>query len=211
MTIVTFSGVDGAGKSTQVKLFTDYLNKEKIPYKKIHIIKNSFAAKLGFKKPAVSSSGRHKKSSCCGPCDSSHTCPISLFLRKLNLLIDLSLFKLSVFWNQKKPLVVIFDRYFFDYLVNIYYLEKEDDPRLSPLLKKLIPKPDLSFFFDLDPKEAQKRKQEQGIEYLVAKRNLFLKLKKSFGLTIIQAEKDPQAIAKKVQEKYQNLSSIKNV
>ncbi|MBU2025870.1 hypothetical protein KJ912_03995 [Patescibacteria group bacterium] len=46
MKLISFSGLDGSGKTTQVKLFVNYLKKKNRPYKVVHMIRNSIGNRL---------------------------------------------------------------------------------------------------------------------------------------------------------------------
>ena len=198
MQIISFSGLDGSGKTEQINRLAEYLRRKEKRIRTIHIIHNSIANKLLPNKTAAKNSGR---------ADAARTGIFTILLRKFALFADVLLFRLALFTYKRKTDVLVADRYFYDYLVNIYYLEKNRDPHLAPFLMHLIPAPDAAYYLKVSPETANKRKTDQGIEYLDEKQYLFEKLKHRFKLVEI-GEGTTDAVGKEIIRHYEHLPKI---
>lgn len=187
MILISFSGLDGSGKSEQIKNLVGYLKKNRLRYKLIHAVQNSIANKIA---------GRGKTSGRKNPESRTQAGIAGILARKIAFLIDILLFRISLL-RMRRIDVIIADRYFYDTLVNIYFLEGNRDPHLPPFLLHLIRRPEIPFYLSVDPHIAHRRKNDQGMAYLSAKHDLFEKLKKRMGLVEIQDD-DIQKIANQV-------------
>ena len=132
MKIITLSGVDGSGKSTQSGLLQKKLESEgkKVAY--FHAVEFSLANRIS---PKKSGEGDAPKQAL------TEASWLTLLLRKLILPIDLLRFHIHVQKLYKQGFdYLLSDRYFYDTLINIEYLAKK---RVSvPLLVfSLIIKP----------------------------------------------------------------------
>lgn len=185
MQLISFSGLDGSGKTEQIKRFKNYLASRGKSVFCVHIIKNSlanrFLQKLKHHKAKNQSSSR------------TRTGIMGILLRKLILATDILLFRVFLIKHRDKDFIIA-DRYFYDYLINIYFLEGNSNPHLPPFLMHLIPRPQMAFYLAVQPETAHKRKPDQGIAYLEKKKLLFEKLKKAFSLVEIP-EDTPDVVA----------------
>jgi thymidylate kinase len=80
--------------------------------------------------------------------------------------------------------VVIFDRYHYDELANLG-LNSRITLAYTRLLLRLVPRPDISFLLDADPIQARARKPEYPIDFLHSNRASYLALGEMAGMSII--------------------------
>jgi thymidylate kinase len=84
--------------------------------------------------------------------------------------------------------VVIFDRYLYDELANLP-LHNPSARAYVRLLLMLVPRPDISFVLDADPVQARARKPEYPLDFLHASRASYMALSKlAGGITIIPSQ-----------------------
>lgn len=185
--LITVSGLDGSGKSTQAKLITEYMPNSKI----VHIVDFRLVNKiLNFRKSKKNSNSKNKLSK------NKIVGLINLFL----LFLDMLIFKIY-FKMQKKSIVC--DRFFYDLIASHTY--RYGDSFLIKQIIKFIPQTDLSFFIEVDENIAQKREQDgfHEIEYFQKMthfynhffdKNTFIKIKSSSVVAV------KQSIFRKIQD-----------
>ncbi len=235
MQIVSISGIDGSGKSTQLKKLKEYLENKGKKVVTFHAV--SFSLVNNFlKKKKESKEQRLKEEQNQNPDQTTiFEQPakavtsgnfLTILARKIILLIDIFRFK-----SFQKKLVkeqvdyLLTDRYFYDQLINILYLSykqkilnyirssknKKISLKLCPLEKlavKFIPEPNWKFFIDVSPQVALDRDRdiEQGQEYLVIKRTLYKKFLKQWGIEMINGDKEVEEVFKIIIEIVNNNS-----
>lgn len=202
--LITFSGLDGAGKSTLIDRLLPILeqtNKRVIvlhmdhqfgTYAYLRAARNCLLGKRassnGTSKQDPSSSGFQKLA------QHGRLKAKVLSLRRMIIwnkplrryiyLLDLITFSLYRLYIEKiKKRVLIMDRYFYDRLVDL-----GDDRKgsFNRLLARLTPNPSIPIYLDISPQEALARKHEQPLEYLtrrwVGYHNIFPHLPNSIVL-----------------------------
>ncbi len=210
MKFITFSGVDGSGKSTQLQLFRQKLEREgkKVAY--FHAIEFSLASQFKrnekqetiIKETTITDTGKSVTSASW----------FTIFLRKVQLLIDLIRFRFYFSkLNRQGYDYLLSDRYFFDTIINIQYLEANNSQQStinnktgSPLLSVicyLLSAPSMAIYFDASPESIMSRERapEQGIDYLRAKQNLFKQKLSEWNMIQIDASRDKEAIFEEIQ------------
>lgn len=93
--------------------------------------------------------------------------------------------------------LVIFDRYLYDELANLNLKNKLMRVYVR-LLMKLVPRPDASFILDANPVEARARKPEYPLEFLYVNRQAYLELSRLIGGMIVVAPGPPETVSRDV-------------
>ena len=188
--IVSFSGIDGSGKSTQIESLCKRLEEAGL-----HVRLITFWDDVATLKRLREGAG-HKVfrgdegvgtiEKPINRRDKNIRTPLMTVVRLLLYLLDaVSLRKITKAAFMSQADVVIFDRYLYDELANLD-LQNRVFRRYARWTMKLVPKPNVSFVLDGDPIKARARKPEYPLEFLQFNRVSFLTLGKMFsGITVI--------------------------
>ncbi len=201
MKIITISGLDGSGKSTQLKILKENLTQKGYQVFDFHMIDFSIANKLLGKKQEKDENEIKK------PKAKIKTGFFGIAFRKIALLIDLKRFKklIQKMSQENKIDFLITDRYFYDQIINIIYLEKslpEGNKYWKKWSEKLITNPDHKIYLELAPSIIIERNKdiEQGFDYFNDKNNLYKQLSKKWELNIINADDTIENIQEKIND-----------
>ena len=163
--LITFSGLDGSGKSAQAQSVCAYLQQQGHPASLLHITRWTWVNRIGER--LVQS----RKSEA----DAAPVKPAVWGLRwpqLLVMLVDVARFWLLWVYSQvpKRPLIC--DRYFYDLGVQAVY-KGILPPHWLRLYWRLVPRPTLAFWLDVPPAVAQEREREHESEYYRIKATLY--------------------------------------
>lgn len=187
--IVSFSGIDGAGKSTQIDALCRYLSGSGFQYSlltfwdDIVVLKRfreqmslkAFKGDKGIGSPDKPISRRDKNVT-------------SWYLTGLRLVLY-TLDAMHLRWvlsRKRHPTdFLIFDRYIYDELANLP-LHRAAVRLYLWLLRKLIPTPGVALILDADPEAATTRKPEYPLEFVRRNREAYLRMSSLIGgMTIV--------------------------
>ena len=188
--LVSFSGIDGAGKSTQIANLCERLRDAGLRVQlitfwddvaRMKLIREGIGHKVfrGDKGVGTPEAPIQRR-------DKNVRSPfMTVFRMGLYLNDALSLRRVSRTALASGSDVVIFDRYLYDELANLNLANAGSRHYLRQIMK-LVPKPDVSFVLDADPAQAFARKPEYPLEFLHLNRKAYLDLSHFLGgITVI--------------------------
>jgi thymidylate kinase len=181
--LITFSGLDGAGKSTLIEFLTATLEGRRQPVTVLHLndqvgvyaflrgVRNRLRGAPedglvpGAPDPKSQKLQRPAPRGLRGALSRLRTALLwNKGLRRLLYPLDLAIFVCyRAYLERARGRVLIMDRYFYDTLVDL------TSGRPGPwtrLLERLTPRPTVPVFLDITPEESFRRKREFTIEYL---------------------------------------------
>lgn len=198
--VVSFSGIDGAGKSAHIEALCCELNNSGFRYSVLtfwddvvafgglreHMSQKAFKGDKGIGSPEKPIIRRDKNVS-------------AWYLTALRIVLyTFDALRLRTIVARKMRSgedFIIFDRYIYDEFANLP-LERASVRLYVRLLQQFIPKPDIAFLVDADPSAAVMRKPEYPLEFVRRNRHNYLTLSRLVGpMAIIPALSLEQAIA----------------
>jgi len=193
--LLSFSGIDGAGKSTQIdalsrhledrghrfQLFTFWDDVAAFSKQREHLSFRLFRGEKGVGSPERPIARRDKNVT------SWYVALFRIVLYAIDAL-QLSAFVSRCLRNDVE--FVIFDRYIYDELANLP-LQYWPVRLYVRLLLRIVPRPDVAFLLDADPEQALSRKPEYPLEFVRRNRDAYLRIAALAGILILP----PSAIA----------------
>jgi thymidylate kinase len=184
--LITFSGLDGSGKSTLVDYLKESLEKENLKVAVSHMNYDvglysalRYLAKKTFAKSNVRESHAPREEAYAGKFNSRaaklrYRLVWNRGLRFLIYPLDVAIFVFYRFYVEKvNRQVLIMDRYFYDTLVDVTGAQRSLHLRF---LSWLTPTPTLPVYLDVTAEKAFERKAEYSIDYLNRRRVSYQKL-----------------------------------
>jgi thymidylate kinase len=187
--LVSFSGIDGCGKSTQIEILCDRLCRAGLRvgllafWDDVALLKrwreftshSVFGSEKGVGSPDHPVNRRDKN------VQSWYMTPVRWFLYFLDAM---SLCNAVVKTETAEADVIVFDRYLYDELANLP-LDRPITRAYVRLLLNIIPQPDVAYWLDADPREACERKPEYPLEFLNMCRSAYASLTQMAGMTLV--------------------------
>jgi thymidylate kinase len=187
--LVSFSGIDGAGKSTQIEHLRGVLTASRCPVTQLAfwddvvvfsrfregVTHKVFRSEKGVGAPGKPVQRRDKN---------VRAWYLSLLRSTLYLLDALHLRRVVARACRSGAAVIIFDRYLYDELANLP-LQKRVARWFLHFASALAPRPDLSYVIDANPEEACARKPEYPLEFSRRCRQTYLELAKIVGMVVV--------------------------
>jgi thymidylate kinase len=182
--LITFSGLDGAGKSTLIAFLQRELEAAQLPsvvlhmndhvglYAYLRMARNRFVGSSPNPPPSQWQAVRGRAALAGPRRPTARTRMIAVrnalvwskTVRRLLYPVDLLLFLLyRAYIEGVRGCVLITDRYFYDTLVDV---ADGRSWRLIRFLARFTPTPDVAVYVDVDPETAFARKGEYSVEYL---------------------------------------------
>jgi thymidylate kinase len=189
---VSFSGVDGAGKSTQIQALSTWLEEQGLRVATIPFW-DQVATLTGMREGAGHKIFKGEKG--VGSPDK----PVNRRDKNIQtwpmLCVRLGLYALDAFSTRKqvrKALAsdadfIIFDRYIYDQFANLRLRNRMVRAYVRWLMR-IVPRPDVSYILDADPVQARTRKPEYPLDFIYINRRAYLDLADMIGgMTVIPA------------------------
>ena len=187
--LISFSGIDGAGKSTQIEHLRKALTAAGCPVTQLAfwddvvvfsrfregITHKVFKSEKGVGAPGNPVQRRDKN---------VRAWYLSLLRSALYLLDAVHLRRVVARARHSGAAVIIFDRYLYDELANLP-LQQRLARAFLRLAGALAPRPDLSYVIDANPEEACARKPEYPLEFSRQCRQTYLELAKIMEMAVV--------------------------
>jgi thymidylate kinase len=187
---VSFSGVDGAGKSTQIAALRNWLEAQGLRVSTVTFWDNVatltgiregaghqlFKGEKGVGSPNAPVNRRDKNVQS-WPMTCVRFCLCALDAVSTRIYVKKAL--------RSDADIIIFDRYIYDQFANLKLRSGLVRTYVKALMK-IVPRPDISYMLDADPQAARARKPEYPLDFIYINRRAYLDLADMIGgITVI--------------------------
>jgi thymidylate kinase len=164
--ILTFSGVDGAGKSTIIEHVKGIL--EKKFRKRVVVIRHRPSILPILSAITKGKEQAEKDAASTLPRQGTNQSKLSSFVRFMYYYVDYLFGQIYINFKYKfRGYVVLYDRYYYDFILDSKRSNILINPSIVRFGYKFVFTPDLNFFLYADPEVILKRKQELSAETIV--------------------------------------------
>lgn len=178
--LVSFSGLDGSGKSTQIENLTNHLHSLGLKTLRLAFwedvvvgtkyregfVHKVYGSEKGIGEPGKPVNRRDKN---------VRKWYLSLARHGLYLLDALHLCEVVARARRLRPDVVIMDRYIYDQLANLP-LDNPLSRIFAKTIHSFVPRPDVAYLLDADVEAARARKPEYPVEFMHKSRAAYMRL-----------------------------------
>ena len=190
--LITFSGVDGSGKSTQIENLRSALHAAGLTTRLLTFWDNvvvgvkyreGFVHKVYKSEHGVGAPGKpvHRRDK------NMRGWHLTAMRHGLYLLDAINLCRVVKREKRSGADVIILDRYIYDELSN-FKLSNPVSRAFIRFVRRFVPQPDIAYLLDADPVAAYARKPEYPPEFMEKSRQAYFKLAKVLGtMTLIPA------------------------
>jgi len=222
MHLITFSGLDGCGKSTHVEATVDYLKRHDLDARSLltvnisatgvillirRLLQRAGSRALDQKTATAPSGAKIRVYSKGRSFDEDRRRRVVVLKRWLVYPFDALALRSTLAWLSIRGTdAVVCDRWVYDKLVNLPNMSS----LLSTLVRWLAPNPDLALFLDVSPEQARARREEHDASYYDTKYACYRTLvEQGCGLEALEITtiEDTQ---RRIEQRLRNLGVVTN-
>jgi thymidylate kinase len=211
--LVCFTGIDGSGKTTQAKLLVDWLESQGVKSTyvwsrgEVRAIRSLLLfmgrRALGTSAREISSDGKSYREYQSRKSRLMENSMVRTLWSAMTYVEHLFQINLDIRRKMQDEFVVVCDRYQWDSSVDMAVLNKKDpewlSSRLNRFMWKLVPRPAITFFIDIPPEEAIRRKNDiPSCDYVEKRAECYRYLAKCHAMTVIDGCGEVAAIQNEI-------------
>jgi thymidylate kinase len=211
--LVCFIGIDGSGKTTQAKLLVDWLASKGV--KSMYVWSRGevravrslllFMGRraLGTSAREISIDGKSYREYQSRKSRLMENSLVRMLWSAMTYVEHLIQINLDIRRRMQDGCVVVCDRYQWDSSIDMAVLNKKDpewlSSRLNRFMWKFVPRPAITFFIDIPPEEAIKRKNDiPSYDYVKERAECYRYLAKCHPFTVINGCADVTAVRNEI-------------